>query len=132
MKRLLTLLIIVSFSTASHAALRAISIERLNDSNGNLIKYTVHKYTDANDGNPAELVILAGQNVKIAKIAKILDVNVFQLSKAPTMTWVYFQPDGSIDRVGHRLTGNFEERISKADTLILDDTGAQPEFKDKP
>jgi hypothetical protein len=121
MKKIILFLALVLTANVSHAALRAIFIERKDVLiNGSLVDgFEVRVYKTDNDGLPIVHKFTRAQ--LLTKLSNIGNRNKYGLSKIPSRLFIYFNGNGEIDRVAAHATGTFEDGVIKPDAGITQD-----------
>ena len=111
MKKILFLILICFALNLQAASVISVQVNRIYNADGTFNKWNVLAYTDANDGKPFSKDLTT--QAQINALSDLLDITTFQLSKLPDRTWVFYNVDGTINRIDHQLTSNFRSKVTQ-------------------
>lgn len=98
--------------TLNAATLRSLRLERVYQQDGTTLDHVnCQAYTDQQSGQPyvRDLTTQAQYN----KLAQIANFSAFQLSKMPDKIWIFYNADGTIERIDHQVTGEAPNHITQ-------------------
>lgn len=94
------------------ALLKSLRLERVYQTDGTTIDH-VHcdAYTDQQSGQPYSRDLTTANQLN--KLAQIVNFSAFHLSKMPDKIWIFYNADGTIERIDHQVTGEAPNHITQ-------------------